>query len=294
MPTFTRDGITFNYYDSGAGLPFVFQHGLGGDINQPVGLYAPREGVRLVSLDCRAHGATRPLGAIDKLSISIFTDDLVALLDYLGIGQVVIGGISMGAAVALNCAVRYPSHVSALVLSRPAWFDQPGPSNLAVYDLIAALTREHGPEDGLKEFLQTESYRQVLVASPDAANSLVGQFQHPRAVETVAKLERLPHDSPVHDRSEITAIHMPVLVLASRQDPIHPYEFGVRFANEISGALFSELTPKSVSKVRHAIDVQTSIDAFLYRLLQMDLSKQADYSRPTPAHNRRDKPYPLA
>ncbi len=279
-----HEGIAFNYYDTGCdytGLPFVFQHGLGGDIHQPTGIYTPGEGVRLVSLDCRAHGASRPLGEVAKLSISGFTDDLVALLDYLGIQQAVVGGISMGAAVALNCAVRYPDHVSALVLSRPAWFDQPGPPNLAVYDLIARLIRESGPEDGLKAFMQTNAYRNVLAASGDAANSLVGQFLHPRAVETVAKLERIPHDSPVNSISEIRAIRVPALVMSTRMDPIHPYAFGVALAEAIPGAIFKELTPKSVSKERHAVDAHTAIDAFLREGL----------ARPTPAQNHRDKPY---
>jgi hypothetical protein len=30
MPNCQRDGIAFHYRDTGQGLPFVFQHGLGG------------------------------------------------------------------------------------------------------------------------------------------------------------------------------------------------------------------------------------------------------------------------
>lgn len=37
MPSFQRDGITFQYRDTGQGVPFVFQHGLGGDANQTFG-----------------------------------------------------------------------------------------------------------------------------------------------------------------------------------------------------------------------------------------------------------------
>ena len=34
MPFFYADSITFHYLDGGQGLPFVFQHGLGGDVHQ--------------------------------------------------------------------------------------------------------------------------------------------------------------------------------------------------------------------------------------------------------------------
>jgi hypothetical protein len=35
MPVFGRDGLLFQLRDEGRGLPFAFQHGLGGDLNQP-------------------------------------------------------------------------------------------------------------------------------------------------------------------------------------------------------------------------------------------------------------------
>ena len=55
---FTHDGLRFHYRDEGQGLPFVFQHGLGGDLNQPFGLYRPAAGVRLIAFDMRGHGET--------------------------------------------------------------------------------------------------------------------------------------------------------------------------------------------------------------------------------------------
>ena len=125
MPHFQRDGIAFHYRDTGQGVPFVFQHGLGGDAAQTFGLFAPPPGYRLITLECRGHGDTRPLGDPDKLSLGVFVDDLCALLEHLALPQVVVGGISMGAAVALMLTLRRPERVRGLVLSRPAWLDEP-------------------------------------------------------------------------------------------------------------------------------------------------------------------------
>ncbi len=58
-------------------------------------------------------------------------------------------------------------------------------------------------------------------------------------------------------------INVPVLVLANRQDPIHPFEFGETLAREIPNAEFNELTPKSVSVDRYRMDVQRFLLEFL-------------------------------
>jgi pimeloyl-ACP methyl ester carboxylesterase len=61
-----HDGITFHYLDSGEGVPFIFQHGLGGDVTQPYGLFTPPLPFRLLSFDFRGHGETRPPAAWDQ------------------------------------------------------------------------------------------------------------------------------------------------------------------------------------------------------------------------------------
>lgn len=99
MPFFEHDGLQFHYLDSGAGYPFIFQHGLGGDVNQTAEVYdlptAPA-GIRFIVMDCRAHGKTRPIGDAEKINFSAFADDLIALMDHLGLQSAILGGISMG------------------------------------------------------------------------------------------------------------------------------------------------------------------------------------------------------
>ena len=56
MPFFTHDGLNFHYLDKGRGTPFVFQHGLGGDVSQPFGIFAPPPGFRLLGFDCGLMG----------------------------------------------------------------------------------------------------------------------------------------------------------------------------------------------------------------------------------------------
>jgi pimeloyl-ACP methyl ester carboxylesterase len=246
-----------------SGVPFFFQHGLGGDSERVFALVEPPPGFRLFGLDCRGHGKTTPLGEVERLGFDSFADDLVALMDHLNLSQAIIGGTSMGAGVALNCALRHPERVRGLVLLRPAWLDGPMLENARVFGFIARLIREHDPQRGAEIFKQSETCSSISTESPDAVNSLLELFVHPRAVETVAKLERLPQDAPNRDRAQWRRIRVPALVLANRRDSIHPFEYGTTLAREIPGAQFAELTPKSASVSQYTRDFRRHLGEFL-------------------------------
>jgi pimeloyl-ACP methyl ester carboxylesterase len=266
MPTFAREGLTFHYEETGSGRPFVFQHGLGGDVSQPFGLFRPPAGVRLLAFDARAHGRTQPLGPVEELRFQTFGEDLRAFLDHLQISSAVVGGISMGAALALHFALRWPRRIDALVLSRPAWLETPHPWNVRMFSLIASLMRRHGAALGLQHFQQTPEYLEALAKWPDVATSLANQFVANRAEETAWKLERIINDSPHPDRQAWAGIQQPTLVLANHQDPIHPFEFAAELARTIPGARLVEVTSKSVSVERHHQDVQQALELFLATL----------------------------
>jgi pimeloyl-ACP methyl ester carboxylesterase len=186
-------------------------------------------------------------------------------MDYLQIQRAIIGGISMGAAIAQNFVLRYPDRVMGLVLSRPAWVDRPHPENVAVFSEIARAIRQHGAERGREMFIQSERHREIRREFANTADSLLTQFNHPRAEETVVKLERIPNDAPNRDLSDLSKIRVPTLVLANRSDPIHPFAYGQILTRAIPHAEFKELTSKSVSLEHHEREVQQFIEEFLKR-----------------------------
>ena len=260
---FQHDNLRFNYSDSGEGLPVIFQHGLGSERGQAAGLFQPPLRFRLLSMDFRAHGDTRPLGSPEKISMAAFADDLVAFLDWLGIGQAVVGGISMGAAVALNLALRFPGRVRALILSRPCWLDRPLPANAQVFVSIANHIRQHGAKQGREQFSLSEEYRDLYRQWPYFAQALLGLFDYLHAEETVTRLERIARDAPCRNLEELAAIRVPTLVLVNRHNPVHPFEYGEVLTGAIPGARVCEITPKSEGESRHAADVQRCTTEFL-------------------------------
>ena len=262
MPFFEHDGLRFHYREKGKGVPFIFEHGLGNDIRQPFDLLRPPPDVRLIALDMRGHGETRPLGDPKKVAMAAYVDDLIALMDDLDLETAVVGGISMGAALALGAALRYPERVSGLICVRPAWLDRPFPENVRVYAHVAQYIERHGATEGLERYQMTPEFETLAAQSPAVARSVAGLFEDPRAEEFVVRLQRIPHDSPCRDRSEWRSIAIPTLVLGSRCDPIHPWEFAQTLAEGIPGAELVEITPKSWSDERHRADVQRAADEF--------------------------------
>lgn len=107
------NGISLAYGDVGRGSAVVLIHGF------PLcrGMWKLQEeavsmaGFRLITPDLRGFGESdAPAG---PYSMSLFADDIVALLDHLGIEKAVIGGMSMGGYVLLNLLERYPERASA-------------------------------------------------------------------------------------------------------------------------------------------------------------------------------------
>ncbi|MEJ7738631.1 MAG: alpha/beta hydrolase [Chitinophagaceae bacterium] len=267
MPYFEHNELLFHYIQTAQGKPFIFQHGLGGSVDQIIKIYSPPAGVKLVSCDFRAHGKTAT-GWSDQLNFNTFADDIVALMDHLHLDQAIVGGISMGAAVALNFVLRYPALASGLILVRPAWLDGPMEKKFnEIFKLIAQLVREYGLEAGRQLFMHADIYIQLFKESPGTAQSFLGQFNDERLAETAVKFERLPDDSPSKNREEWKSLTTPTLILANRSDPVHPFEYGLEYSSAISRAEFREITPKSISEEQHNKDVQKNIDLFITSLL---------------------------
>jgi pimeloyl-ACP methyl ester carboxylesterase len=58
-------------------------------------------------------------------------------------------------------------------------------------------------------------------------------------------------------------LDLPTLVLANRNDPQHPFEYGQELAREIPGAQFAEITAKAISGQKHVEDVRREILQFI-------------------------------
>ncbi len=72
----------------------------------------------IIMPDARAHGLSARVEPDESIDL---TDDLVGIIEALGIEKPIIWGHSMGAATAFNLGVRYPEIPLALILEDPPW-----------------------------------------------------------------------------------------------------------------------------------------------------------------------------
>lgn len=107
------DGVTLAYSDRGRGLPLVLVHGfpLSRKMWRPQAEELVKAGCRVITPDLRGFGET--VLPSPTVSMDVYGDDIVALLDHLGIDKAVVGGMSMGGYVLLNLLERYPERVAA-------------------------------------------------------------------------------------------------------------------------------------------------------------------------------------
>lgn len=100
---------------------FVFIHGilLDAAMSRSIATRLARQGNRVVLLELLGHGRSdRPTHAYEY-RLEFHAEHTLALIDHLGVDQVVLGGTSLGANVALQVAVTAPGRLRAMVLEMP-------------------------------------------------------------------------------------------------------------------------------------------------------------------------------
>jgi 3-oxoadipate enol-lactonase len=150
------DGVRLAYRVSGDpdGAPVVLLHALGEDSSDWDEVIPALPGHRRAyAVDLRGHGHSDRTGAY---SLELMRDDVLGLLDALGLDRVTLVGHSMGAAVAFLAAQRRPDAVERLVLEEPPPFgrlpERPLPARPAEplgfdWDVVVAVNRERNDPD---------------------------------------------------------------------------------------------------------------------------------------------------
>jgi pimeloyl-ACP methyl ester carboxylesterase len=262
QPFLTADGVRLALAERGEGRPMLFQHGLCGDAAQPAQVSPDDIGFRFLTLECRGHGASEA-GPFEHFSIAAFADDVARLIVEKRIERPVIGGISMGAAIALRLAVTRPELVGALVLARSAWLTQSAPDNLASYALAGRLLGQFPPQEALDRFEASPIAEELAINAPDNLVSLRGFFTRSPVEVTAALLSRMSSDGPGIAEADIKAIRMPTLVIGNSMDAVHPLDFARRLAQMIPGARCVEITSKAVNPEDYRSDFRAALRTFL-------------------------------
>ena len=211
------NGITLAYEDTGGdGAAVIFTHGLGGSANGWLAqLEACRErGWRGIAYDQRGAGRSeKPAG---PYSVTTWAEDLVGLLEGLGIERAALVGHSVGCMVAERAAVALGTRARALALcggalgwrpeAKPVFEERVRQARAGRLDEIAELVAS----TGLSERCRHDDPRLLglmreLIVSNDAA-----AYAECSAATAVATMDR---------PGEVVC---PVLAFCGSEDPVTP------------------------------------------------------------------------
>ena len=120
MPKAKVNGAEVYYEESGSGPPVILSPGgLQGVLEsyQPV-IEGLSQEHRIVAYDRRFGGQSRSPMVVQTWDM--VCQDVVGLMDALGIDHAYLGGGSFGAAISMGCAARYPDRIRAIFPSNIA------------------------------------------------------------------------------------------------------------------------------------------------------------------------------
>jgi pimeloyl-ACP methyl ester carboxylesterase len=244
----TSTGQTIHFDDhSGDGPPLVLLHSflMDGSMFGPQ-LEAFGTSHRCITIDERGHGGTPAESDFTYWDVA---DDVIAVLDHLGIDQAVIAGTSQGGFVALRVALAAPSRVSAVVVMG-ASAQAEDPQIAEVYRGFATTWRNEGPVDPLIDTIASICLGGLDAEPWKARWRQVDGDRFTRILTTLVERDDLTDRLP--------EIEVPVLVLHGDADGAYPVSRATHMAQHLThaelvvvpgGAHFLSLTdPEAVNE----------------------------------------------
>ncbi|WP_167121346.1 alpha/beta hydrolase [Amycolatopsis viridis] len=186
----------------------------------------------------RTHALAPPRGAAVTVGL------LTALDAAASGGPVLAGGISLGAHLAAEWAVRHPGRCAGLLLAMPAWCGDPddAPASLAARASADLVTR-HGVAGALR--LATAG------VAPWLAGELTRAWQRHGDGLAAGLRAAAAHPAPTPD--ELASIEVPVGIAACTDDPVHPAGVAHAWAAALPRAAVVETTLAALGADRESL-----------------------------------------
>jgi pimeloyl-ACP methyl ester carboxylesterase len=213
---------------AGQGMPLVWGHSLMGSMvsEDIAGLIDWEEVARHVAVtryDARGHGQSEGTTDPRDYRWEIIAGDMLALAesaaDDRGAGGYVLGGISMGAATALEAAVQAPERTAGLILTLPPTAWETRPRQAAIYRRMSWVSGALGSApykllDWLPKPVSDNSFSRLALATVKGLARADSRYM--QATLKGAALSDLP------PRSVLETLDVPTLIMAWEGDKAHP------------------------------------------------------------------------
>lgn len=232
MPKLKANNITMNYDQQGAGEPIILIPFLAADhacYAFQVAEYSKQ--FTCISLDLRGTGETDKTE--DLYSTELLADDVAAFMQALGIQKAHISGLSLGGAIGMWLAAKYPDKVQSLSL-HSAW----PKTDLFVKTLVEGWQTMAKALDSVPEMVILALFPwcftpEMYAAKPDYIQSLAA-FVRSRPAQSVGSFMQQSHAVIAHDaEAQLAKITAPTQITFGA----HDLATSTRFADRMRGSI---------------------------------------------------------
>jgi pimeloyl-ACP methyl ester carboxylesterase len=226
--------IGFDEYGEGE-RPLVLVHGLlmNRHMFEPLGQALAKRGNRVICVDLLGHGRSDQPDDLRLYSMPLFAEQVVALLDHLGLERAVVGGTSLGANVALELAVRHPDRAEGLFIEMPV-LDNALAAVAAIFAPVLLGLRVGRPA------FELGSRFASLVPRTNFLLDIGLDWARRRPGPSIAVLEGLLLGETAPSREQRRQVEQPALVVGHPRDPLHPFSDSGMLIEELRHARLVE------------------------------------------------------
>lgn len=254
MHEFWFDGEDVRLFavEDGSGPVVVMLHGGMANHLATLPLITPlAERYRIIAPDLRGSGKSWS-GA--SLTFDQLADDVERLLDHIGVGRAVVGGISSGSGVALRFALRRPGRTRGLVVVRPVYageargYTEHQKATFAMIDAIASRAIKEGVQ------VLRPLYANLPAGVQERALAMMEDFDGASVAATSHFIAS--GSQPFITASDLACLEAPTLLVRG-DDPMHPPDVSDVYARSI---------PDCTAVPASTMNIAANIGAFLDRL----------------------------
>jgi 3-oxoadipate enol-lactonase len=209
---------------------------------------------RVLRYDTRGHGGSGL--APEPWTLAMLANDLLGLLDALGLARVHFCGLSMGGLVGMWLGAHAASRIDRLVLSSTGARIGTAES----WNARIASVRE----GGMSRISASVVERWFTPAFRQSAPEVVAGVQ--RRIETTPPAGYAACCAALRDadeRADLAAIRAPTLVISGRHDPATPPAEGQAIASAVAGARYAELPAAHLCNIESAAAFNAELLSFL-------------------------------
>lgn len=202
-------------------VPVILIHGAGGTHLHWPPQVRRLNGQRVYAPDLPGHGKSEGIG---RQSVSAYSDVLLEFTDALSMQSVILVGLSMGSAIALDFALRYPERTLGLGLLgsgakmrvNPALLESA--ANSANFPAVVQLVIDNSYSPGTDERVKELAAKQLSEVRPAV---LHGDFVACDAFDVMEQVDQ---------------IQIPTVLICGSADRMTPLKYSEYLCEQISGA----------------------------------------------------------